>query len=64
MLYTYFMKHTPVDCELSRHRSEGYARTGYWIPGCDGKGGWMRPGDSSAAAAVAAAVAHPPKVGV
>ena len=37
-------------------RSEGYARTGYWIPGCDGKGGWMRPGDSSAAAAVVVAV--------
>ena len=37
-------------------RSEGYARTGYWIPGCDGKGDWMPPGNSSAAA-VAAAVA-------
>ena len=40
------------------YRSEGYARTGYWIPGRDGKGGWRRPGDSSAAAAVAVVVAH------
>ena len=41
----------------SVYRSEGYARTGYWIPGRDGKGGWRRPGDSSAVAA-AVVVAH------
>ena len=35
------------------YRSEGYARTGYWIPGRDGKGGWRRPGDSSVVAAAA-----------
>ncbi len=31
----------PIGLELGipSNRSEGFARTGYFIPGCDGKGG-------------------------
>ena len=40
-------------------RSEGFALTGYDIPWCMEDGAWMPWENSSAAAAVAAAVAHP-----
>ena len=39
------------------HRSQGDARTGYFIPGCDGIGGWRSSENSSS---VAAAAAPPP----
>ena len=39
------------------YRSEGYARTGYFIPGRDGMGGWSLPGSSSAVVAAGAAAA-------
>ena len=44
-------------------RSEGFARTGYLIPGCDGNGAWTQPGNSSAAAVAAVAAAVRPKKG-
>ena len=40
------------------YRSEGFALTGYDIPGCMEDGAWM-PLENSSAAVVAAAVAHP-----
>ena len=42
----------------SLYRSEGFALTGYDIPGCVEDGAWMLWGNSSVVAA-AAAVAHP-----
>ena len=50
------------DGDIGRHeatinRSEGFALTGYDIPGCVEDGAWMLWENSSAA--VAAAVAHP-----
>ena len=41
------------------NRSEGFALTGYDIPGCVEDGAWMPWENSSAAVAAAAAVAHP-----
>ena len=41
------------------HRSEGFALTGYDIPGCMEDGAWMLWRNSSAAVVAAAAVAHP-----
>ena len=43
------------------HRSEGFALTGYDIPGCVEDGAWMLWENSSVAvvAVVAAVVAHP-----
>ena len=43
-----------------KHRSEGFALTGYDIPGCVEDGAWMLWENSSVvvAAAIAAAVAH------
>ena len=40
-------------------RSEGFALTGYDIPGCVEDGAWMLWDNSSVVAAVVAAVAHP-----
>ena len=40
------------------YRSEGFALTGYDIPGCMEDGAWM-PWENSSVVAVAAAVAHP-----
>ena len=42
-----------------KHRSEGFALTGYDIPGCMEDGAWMLWENSSVVAATAAAVAHP-----
>ena len=45
---------------ISHYRSEGFALTGYDIPGCVEDGAWMLWENSSVAAvAAAAAVAHP-----
>ena len=45
---------------IHNRRSEGFALTGYDIPGCVEDGAWMLWENSSVAAAVAAvAVAHP-----
>ena len=45
---------------IEPNRSEGFALTGYDIPGCMEDGAWMLWENSSVvAAAVAAAVAHP-----
>ena len=44
--------------ETNYYRSEGFALTGYDIPGCVEDGAWML-WENSSAAAVAAAVAHP-----
>merc|ERR1711966_613812 len=41
------------------YRSEGFALTGYDIPGCVEDGAWMPWENSSVAAVAAAAVAHP-----
>ena len=41
------------------YRSEGFALTGYDIPGCMDDGAWMPWENSSVVAVVAAAVAHP-----
>ena len=43
------------------YRGEGDARTGYFIPGCDGIVGWRLPGNSSAAAVAVAVAAAPRK---
>ena len=48
--------------QLDTYRSEGFALTGYDIPGCMEDGAWMLWENSSAVAVVAAAaaaVAHP-----
>ena len=44
---------------MSTYRSEGFPRTGYLIPGCDGDLGLDWLGNSSRRAAVAAAVVAP-----
>ena len=41
------------------NRSEGFALTGYDIPGCVEDGAWMLRENSSVVAAVVVAVAHP-----
>ena len=51
---------TPIPLRGLLCRSEGFALTGYDIPGCMEDGAWMRRENSSVVAAVAAAaVAHP-----
>ena len=44
---------------VSTNRSEGFALTGYDIPGCVEDGAWMPWENSSVVAVAAAAVAHP-----
>ena len=50
-----------LSCVSPNYRSEGFALTGYDIPGCMEDGAWMLRENSSAVAVVAAAaaVAHP-----
>merc|ERR1711966_418114 len=45
--------------EVVSYRSEGFALTGYDIPGCVDDGAWMLWENSSVVAAVVAVVAHP-----
>ena len=44
---------------IERYWSEGFALTGYDIPGCMEDGAWMLRENSSVVAAVVVAVAHP-----
>ena len=44
---------------LDTYRSEGFALTGYDIPGCVEDGNWMLWENSSVAVAVVVVVAHP-----
>ena len=45
------VSHNPLGASL-RGRSEGFARTEYLIPGCDGNGAWSRNSSAAVAAAV------------
>ena len=52
----YINQYICIYMDIYIHRSEGFALTGYDIPGCVEDGAWMLWENSSV---VAAAVAHP-----